>query len=322
MLLNNYNIAFNNCSKISRELCLQTIKLARTKKDKKQKEKLYQIISVFAFQAKDGSKNAQTVLFHVYYPLIAVATRQIYNNLAKCYYPRITISDLFQDSCELFFLLIQDYNSDRASFTHYVNIMLYKRLHQRTTKEIVRLQREKLFAPTADSQIVDMSFREKDPLLGAIIQKDLLQEIHTGIQKRINGGRRTSKTPELVYKEIIFGLETCSSLSKKLGISYHAVHEILDKQKQIIADIVNHNDSCGYSITISSSKHKRFDINRIKETTDIPFFIRNHTKCPKCAQPNRIRKEHILDNLLICKDCGHTWKAYSETYNTRRLYKK
>ena len=106
-----------------------------------------------------------------------------------------------------------------------------------------------------ESTLCHPAFDTADKVLnyfnGLIFEK----EYTAFILKRSEKSSRSSTVKEVCHK-IFLGNTTCSELANELGISYHAVYEIINKIKKELTLFFNENNFGEYFITSTGEFYK------------------------------------------------------------------
>ena len=217
-------------------------------------KKLYGTIqeAVTIAQKKEGedSELAISFLLKVYEPYV--------KKIAGRYFPYVEnpleFDDVFQEVCVIFLLLTYKYNKDIASFSYYINLMLpqYMNVWIQKIKSTTMIPVDlKIIESTICHPAFDSEEKVFDYFNGLIFEK----EYTAFIQKRSKKSSRSSTVKEVCNK-IFLGNTTCSELATELGISYHAVYEIINKIKKELMFFFNENSFGEYIVTSTGEFYK------------------------------------------------------------------
>ena len=220
-------------------------------------KKLYGTIqkAVAFAQRKNGkdSELAMAFLLEVYEPYV--------KKIAGRYYPYVEnpmeFDDVFQEVCVIFLLLTYKYNKDIASFSYYINLMLPQYMNvwiQKINSIKITPVDIKVIESTLSHPAFDTSEKVFDYFNGLIFEK----EYTTFIQKRSERSSRSNTVKEVCHK-IFLGNTTCSELANELGISYHAVYEIINKIKKELVVFFNQNNFGEYFVTSTGEFYKTYE---------------------------------------------------------------
>jgi DNA-directed RNA polymerase specialized sigma subunit len=237
----------------------EAVRLSRSFNSRSVEEtkKLYGTIqkAVTIAQQKNGDESefAMSFLLEVYEPYI--------KKIAGRYFPYVEnpmeFDDVFQEVCVIFLLLTYKYNKDISSFSYYINLMLPQYMNvwiQKINTTTIIPVDIKVIESTLSHPAFDSKEKVFDYYNGLIIEK----EYTTFIQKRSEKSSRSSTVKEVCHK-IFLGNTTCSELATELGISYHAVYEIINKIKKELMYFFNENNFGEYYVTSTGEFHKVYE---------------------------------------------------------------
>ena len=237
----------------------EAIRLSRNFNSRSVEEtkQLYSTIqdAVTLAQKKDGkeSETAMSFLLEVYEPYV--------KKIAGRYFPYVEtpmeFDDVFQEVCVIFLLLTYKYNKDISSFSYYINLMLPQYMNvwiQKINSTTIVPVDIKVIESTLCHPAFDTAEKVFDYFNGLIFEK----EYTLFIQKRSEKSSRSSTVKEVCNK-IFLGNTTCSELAEELGISYHAVYEIINKIKKELMQFFNENNFGEYFVTSTGEFYKPYE---------------------------------------------------------------
>lgn len=191
-------------------------------------QKLYKYISNAVKEAQDPNhptaKEAVNFVTKVYEPFLRKVAKSAFNNVKRIY----EYEDALQETVAYFLKLLYKYNATQASFSYYINKFLphymkiwSTRVSSRHSAPIKTSIMEVLIMDSA-VEVSDYSDFFDIPIL----EKEYIAFI-------IKRSHRESKsdTMKTVCNEYFLGNKSCSDIARSLGISYHAVYEIINKIK-------------------------------------------------------------------------------------------
>ena len=218
------------------------------KRGKTDTEKLYAIIQravsvVVEDTDKKEVEDALDFLVILYEPLIKKTAAKFYCALSR----NSDFEDVLQEAYTIFIDLLRKYNSAEASFSYYIGLMLKQRMRRWAEKEnnynhthIIA----NLSDPISPHPKFDSATSVEDYFNGCIF----IQEYEEFITDRSFRQSR-SKTVKEVCDRFFLGSASCSKIAQDLGISYHAVYEIIGKIKNELKDFMLNNPFSNYYIT-------------------------------------------------------------------------
>lgn len=219
-------------------------------------KKLYSTIqdAVDLAQEQDGIKSEKAInfLIEVYEPYI--------KKISGRYYPYVEIpfefDDVYQEVCVIFLLLTYRYKKEISSFSYYINYMLPQYMNvwmQKINSNNITPIDLKVIESTISHPAFDSEEKVFDYFNGLIFEK----EYTAFIIERSKRSSRSNTVKEVCYK-IFLGSTTCSELANELGISYHAVYEIIMKIKKELVEFFNENNFGEYIVTSTGEFYKQF----------------------------------------------------------------
>jgi len=188
-------------------------------------------------------KRAKAFLLEVYEPYI--------KKMAGKYFPSVEtpldFEDVIQEVYLIFLSLINKYDENISSFSYYINLMLpqYMSVWVHKINSTVYVPVDiKIVEATLCHPAFDSSVKVYDYLNGWILEKEFVSFIE---ERSMKSSR--SETVKEVCDKIFLGNTTCSELATELGISYHAVYEIINKIKMELRHFFNENLFSEYTVT-------------------------------------------------------------------------
>ena len=284
----------------------------QTNRNAKENTWFHYNLSLLAEQAKENAE-IKEALFYIFLPYIITSACKVFFGQLSRFYPRVEISDTFQQACETFDECVMNYNKTIASFSYYISKCYRLKLLQKIEPEIEYLKLVSVRMST-NSETVDKIIGGQWSLLNQLIAKDLVLEIKKATDAYKERSKRVKKkdTVAQVCDNIIYGTKTCAEVAKELGTTYHAIHAIRNNIYKMIADVINHNEHCAYAVTFTSKSNKVFQVNeRIDYFT--PVDIRG-VRCSYCGKGNTVlafKKESRVKGYWSCTKCGE------KNYHTR-----
>lgn len=207
-------------------------------------KKLYKIIQSAAKIAQDTSnKNSDAALqflVELYNPLIKKVATRLFLGLG--YFTEYI--DILQEAYVIFIQLLEKYDASVASFSYYVGVMLPQRMNRWAEKEYAYMANN-VITDTKEFPIIDPITGDTDSVSNYLDSYVVMQEYSDFIKKRAERISR-SDTVRVVCYDYFLGSRTCSQISQSLGISYHAVYEIIGKIKKELKVFFNESHFSGY----------------------------------------------------------------------------
>jgi len=207
-------------------------------------KKLYAIIQT----AVDNAQNTQctqsiSFLAEVYEPYIKKISYKAFSKAGTS----VEFQDALQETYVTFVNLIYKYNKTISSFSYYINNLLPQYMHVWAQK--VRLSHHvpvdiKIVESTLGHPLLDTSDKVFDSLNIFVFEQEYLDFI----EKRALKISR-SKTVKEVCIYYFLGHESCSTIAQRLGITYHAVYEIINKIKEEVKVFLSQSAFCYYHST-------------------------------------------------------------------------
>lgn len=257
----------NTCRyKKHKKLIMDSFLLSRLKKRDEEQDKLLRN-NIDELVKLKKYKFAKETLCLLFFPLILKLSTNMYFKYCKNYYPKIVLSDIFQEAYVIFLKMIDKYDFERSKFFYYTNIMLRKYLYVYVRKIINKISKESV-RMVGNSQAFDRHCMTEHKfvlnILADIVYRDFVELMETIKSTK----SRAPKTINTICDEIFFGPKDTAQVARELGISYHAVYEIEKRIQKKIADMINNNK---YAICYVDVQTTQRESGRFYHT----FTIRN-----------------------------------------------
>ena len=214
-------------------------------------ERLYNIIKraiVFVQQGTEKEKEkALAFLTELFEPLMRKISSKIYNYLRGS----LEYLDVLQETYTMFLTLLNKYNPERASFSYFIGSMLPQHMKRWAEKEVFH-NNIHIAVDIKDYTIIDPAFSSAESVEAHLNAFVLTQEYKEFIQKRAERQSRSSTVKEVCYRYFL-GESTCQEIANDLGISYHAVYEIIGKIKKELHQFFHQSAFSEYYISSTGS---------------------------------------------------------------------
>lgn len=223
----------------------KAIKSSRNFNNRSQEEtrKLYQNIQKAVVLALKEDNNAIDFLVEIYEPYIKKIAGKYYTYVSN----RMDYNDVLQETFVMFLTLLYRYNKDIASFSYYIKMLLPQ--HMYVWVEKVNIDKSiPIDVGTIENTLPHPEFDDTHKVYSYFDSRIVEDEYIEFILKRSEKSSR-SPTVKAVCLKIFLGSTTCSELSKELGITYHAVYEIVNKIKKELQYFFHDNAFSGYEMT-------------------------------------------------------------------------
>lgn len=222
---------FENSSPFSEETFTKGAKLSRSFETRTQVEtqELYDTIKNAVLcsqnpQNADSDKALQFIVF-VFDPLIKKIASKLYLYI-KDYEE---YEDILQETYATFIRLVYGYNPSISAFPYYIRNML-----PRQVKAWSQRTKKRSYFPIdtviVDNALADPHLNTKDNVYDRYNSYIVDGEIEEFILQRAEKKAKSDTVREVCYNYFLGGM-TCTTLAKKLNISYHAVYEIINRIK-------------------------------------------------------------------------------------------
>jgi len=224
---------------------IKAVKSSRNFNNRSQEEtrKLYQTIQKAVALALKSDDEAIEFLVEVYNPYVKKIAGKYYAYVSS----KMEYEDVLQETFVMFLTLLYRYNKDIASFSYYIKMLLPQ--HMYVWVEKVCLDKSiPIDIGTIETTIAHPELDNIDKVYNYNDSRIVEDEYTQFILKRSEKSSR-SPTVKAVCLKVFLGSTTCSELSKELGITYHAVYEIVNKIKKELQYFFHDNAFSGFEMT-------------------------------------------------------------------------
>jgi RNA polymerase sigma factor (sigma-70 family) len=159
----------------------------------------------------------------------------------------IEFDDALQEANLFFLTLLYDYDDTIASFSYYINSMLKKKMNRWMVKEC-NYHSKTYLSNFEDRVLADPMYTTKDDAFVQFNSYVVIREYFDYMQHRAERPSRSGTVQEVCYRYFLGG-NSCSYIAQDLGISYHAVYEIIQKIKRELQEFFNENKFCNFVIS-------------------------------------------------------------------------
>jgi len=220
-------------------------------------EQLYEIIKIAVSLAQDTSKGvinkkAVDFLAKLFQPFIKKWSAKVYQNLKGI----VDYSDVLQETYTLFFTLLKKYDSSVSQFSYYIKVMLPQHLVRWAEKEII-YSNINVSVNIGDYDIIDPNLNTSESVEDYLLAFVLTGEYMKFIMRRAERQSRSNTVKEVCYK-FFLGKNSCSEIAKELGISYHAVYEIIGKIKNELVIFFYNSEFSGIILSSTGFVEKEY----------------------------------------------------------------
>jgi RNA polymerase sigma factor (sigma-70 family) len=186
-------------------------------------------------QNMDSDKALQFVV-QAFDPLIRKVASRIYLHVKDFE----EFEDTLQEAYVTFINLVYGYDPNIATFPYYIRNML-----PRQVKAWSQKTRKRTSTPVdvviVDNALVDPAYDNKDSVYERYNSMIFQKEYEDFILERAEKKAKSDTVKEVCYNYFL-GAKSCSTIAMDLGISYHAVYEVLQRVKRELQDFMQ--DSC------------------------------------------------------------------------------
>lgn len=217
--------------------------------DRLSDEERLSLVDEFKLRDKDTEK-AHVFLTQLFEPYIKKIASKVYHNLSYS----LEYTDVLQETYVLFLTLLKKYNPNIAAFSYYIGKMLPQHMNRWAEKELV-YSHANIPVDITEHALVDPTFSNSslvDSYLNAYV---LTKEYTDFIIERAQRHSRSATVKE-VCLQYFLGRSSCSSIAIGLGISYHAVYEIIVKIKKELEEFFLGSVFSEYFITSTGITEK------------------------------------------------------------------
>lgn len=221
------------------------IKLSRnySSRTESQSNELYKLIQDAAIEAQNPqsreSDKALEFLTFAFTPLVKKTASKIYPHLVRF----AEYDDVLQETYSLFITLVYSYNPSIASFPYYIQKMLPQQVRAWSQKARKKFSASIDFV-VIDNLIADPLLDGKDAVYARYHTSILAQEYEDFILSRAEKKAKSVTVKEVCYNYFL-GKETCVQISERLGISYHAVYEVIKRLEKEIRRFLEEESLAG-----------------------------------------------------------------------------
>jgi len=225
------------------------------KREEKDTKRLYEIIAraVTIYQTGDDKDREKALLYltKLFEPLLRKISKKIYDNINSYH----EYEDVLQETYLMFYSLVSRYNSKRSAFSYYIGIMLPQHMNRWAEREIIN-NKINILVDLEEYVITDPSFNSHNSVFEQLNAFVLTHEYQEFIRQRALRHSRSSTVRE-VCNRFFLGSDTCSEIARDLGISYHAVYEIIGKIKKEIKVFLQDSSFSGYLVSSTGIVEKK-----------------------------------------------------------------
>jgi len=227
------------------------------KREDTETQKLYDIIAkviaIYQRGEDPAREKALVYLTKLFEPLLRKTSTRVYNNLRNSH----DYNDVLQETHTMFYSLLGRYNAKRSAFSYYISVMLPQHMNRWAERELLH-NRVNIPVDTEEYSIIDPTFNSSDAVQDHLNAYVLTHEYQEFIKKRALRHSRSVTVSE-VCNRYFLGSDTCSEIAQDLGISYHAVYEIIGKIKKEIQVFFQYSIFSGYMISSTGIAEKKLD---------------------------------------------------------------
>lgn len=202
-------------------------------------ERLYDIIKRAIYFIQEGTEEerekATTFLLNLFEPLIRKVSSKIFQYVRG----RTEYADVLQETYLMFLTLLNRYQKQRSSFAYYIGVMLPQHMTRWVEREVLH-NNVNIPIDMKEYTMVDPTFSSADSVDSHLNAYVLTQEYIRFIEERSHRHSRSITVHEVCHRYFL-GKSTCSEIAKDLGISYHAVYEIIGKIKKELEQFFYYN---------------------------------------------------------------------------------
>lgn len=212
--------------------------------------KLYEIIKFAIIKALDatGGKEQQKAidfLADIYKPYLRKISSKVYQNLKG----HLEYADVIQETYAMFLTLLSKYNAATSAFSYYISVMLPQHMNRWAERELLYKSMNVLI-DVREYSVIDPKQNSTSSVEDSLNSFILSEEYREFIMARAEKQSRSSTVKEVCHRYFL-GKCTCSSIADDLGISYHAVYEIIGKIKVELKEFFFNNQFSNYYISSS-----------------------------------------------------------------------
>lgn len=198
----------------------------------KETKELYQTIQKAVRLAQKGngksksSKESIDFLIRVYEPYFKKIAGKFFVYVEHV----MMFEDVLQETYVLFMVLLYRYDETISSFSYYLRALLPQHVHVWVQK-VISSSFLQIDMKSIENSLGHPNLDAEDKVYDYFNARILEDEYTEFILKRSEKSSRSNTVREVCLK-IFLGKKTCSELANELGITYHAVYEIINKIKR------------------------------------------------------------------------------------------
>jgi len=198
---------------------------------------LYKIIQEAAELVQQGTDKQKDVamgfVVSVYEPYIKKLSSKIYQKIKKY----VEYDDVLQETYTIFIQLIYRYKKEMASFSYYITFVLPQHMYVWSTK-VKKSYQAPIDTSILEEKMTNPFLKDEEEVFDYLVSRILENDYVAFIEHRAKKKSR-SPTVERVCYDYFLGSKSCSTIANDLGISYHAVYEIIGKIKKELKNFLN-----------------------------------------------------------------------------------
>lgn len=219
---------------------------------KEQAAYLYSLIQSAVISAQDTtnpeSDSALKFIMYVFTPLIKKTAAKVYPHVSKFE----EFDDVMQETYCHFLNLVYSYNPSIATFPYFINKMLSQQVRAWSQKK-----RKGYCSPVdisvMSNTIVDYMFGDNNAVFDYYHNSMLEQEYEDFILLKAEKKSKSCTVKQVCFNYFL-GKKTCTEIAADLGISYHAVYEVIKRIEKELKDFLENESIIGY--TPLNEKHE------------------------------------------------------------------
>jgi len=199
-------------------------------REEKETRKLYDIIKKAILIIQEDSpyerEKATYFIIELFEPYIRKISNKLYRNLhgAQDY------CDILQETYTMFLTLLSKYNPKISAFSYYIGVMLPQHMNRWAEKEVL-YNSVNTSVDMEEYSLADPLFSNANVVSDYLNAYVLTREYQEFIKLRAARQSRSGTVSQVCYRYFL-GSDSCSEIARDLGISYHAVYEIIGKIKK------------------------------------------------------------------------------------------
>lgn len=175
------------------------------------------------FKGLPSSDEPLTFLTEVFKPLILKSASIVHKYIQR----HEQLDDVIQQGYVHFLELVYSYDPSISQFSYYVKSMLERQLRAWSKKQS-RYTAVSMDCSIISNILVDPSLCNVDTVYLQFNELILKEELQDFMEERANKKARSNTVREVCYKYFL-GTHSCKKIAEELGISYHAVYEVIKR---------------------------------------------------------------------------------------------